>query len=172
MSKNKFLLFSILFLIFVSGCIAQPETTIGKKSETLSFHINYRAAEIAGKTLVFFDSPDSWLLEINRPKIPVYVKKFVLPENTTIKNISLKKAEPKTYENVFVDIIRDEHYPIENFSGFYPGEVFWYNVFELLDGRKEVETGVAAMQYNQETKQAKVYNNIELLIEYDNSESD
>lgn len=172
MLKSSFTLFSTFLIVFISGCVSQnsmmSETVAGANSKTVSFHINYRTAEIAGKTLVFFDSSD-YLTEINRPKIPVYIKKFVLSENSILKNISLRKTDSKIYENVFVDIVRDEYYPIENFSGFYPREVFWYNVFELLDERKEIEVGVAGMQYNQETKQAKVYNNIELLIEYEGS---
>lgn len=163
----------IVTIAIVSACIgnapAVSESSKNVNSKTVSFHINHNTAEIAGKTLIFFDSPDNYLTEINSPKVPVYIKKFILSENSILKNISLKKAESKDYDNVFVDITMDEHYPVWETKGVYPEKIFWYNVFELLDKRKEIEVAVVGAQYNSETKQAKVYNNIEILIEYEGS---
>ncbi len=62
----------------------------------------------------------------------------------------------------------DIHFVPENDSlkGFYPEQTFWYNNFETMDGRKKIELIVAPFQYNNETRQAKVYSSMKIVVFY------
>lgn len=133
------------------------------------FDFNYQVLETRGKNISIFSSPDNYLIEFNRPRIPLYSKEVQLPENASLDRVELRDSEMKTYENADVDFVpTDMHFVPENDSlkGFYPEQAFWYNVFEMLDGRKKIELIAAPLQYNNQTKQAKIYSSMKIAVYY------
>lgn len=133
----------------------------------VDFAFDQKVFELNSKNITVFSKPDNYLIEFNRPRIPLYSKGIELPENESLENGSLKSFEMKTYENVEADFVpTDMHFVPANdtVKGFYPEQVFWHNIFEMLDGRKKVEIIAAPMQYNNLTKQAKVYSSMKIAV--------
>lgn len=144
---------------------------INKDSIDVDFAFDQKVFELNSKNITVFSKPDNYLIEFNRPRIPLYSKEVELPENKSLENVSLKSFEMKTYENVEADFVpTDMHFVPENDSvkGFYPEQVFWYNVFETLDGRKKIEIIAAPLQYNNQTRRAKIYDKMRIVVYYKN----
>jgi len=141
----------------------------GKDSMEVDFAFDQKVFELNGRNIVIFSKPDNYMIEFSRPRIPLYLKEIELPENASLERVGLKDSEMKTYENADVEFTpSDIHFVPANDSmkGFYPEQVFWYNVFETLDGRKKIELIAAPIQYNNQTKQAKVYSSMKIAVYY------
>lgn len=140
-----------------------------QNSMEADFTFVYQMLEARGRNIPVFSSPDSYILEFNRPRIPLYSKEVELPENAALESVEMKDSEMKTFENVEADFVpMDEHFAPANDSleGFYPEQVFWHNIFETLDGRKKVEIVAAPMQFNNQTMQAKIYGSMKIAVYY------
>lgn len=143
----------------------------GKDSIEIDFFFDLRVFELNGKNITIFSKPDNYLIEFNRPRIPLYSKEVELPENESLESVDIKDFEMKTYENVEADFVPlDEHFVSENDSvkGFYPEQILQYNVFETLDGKKKIEIIAAPLQYNNRTRQAKIYDKMRIVVYYKN----
>lgn len=145
------------------------EADKAQNSMEADFAFSYHMLEARGKNIPVFSSPDNYILEFNRPRIPLYSKDMELPENASLERVELKESEMKTYDNVDAEFTpSDMHFVSANDSlkGFYPEQVFWYNVFESLDGMKKIEIIAAPMQYDNETRQAKIYGSMKIAVYY------
>ena len=152
------------YVFFSNNSARQADNSI-----EIDFAFDHKVFELNGKNIIIFSKPDNYLLEFNRPRIPLYSKEVELPENASLESVELKDSEMKAYENVEADFVpMDMHFVPENDSlkGFYPEQAFWYNVFEMLDGRKKIELIAAPLQYNNQTKQAKIYSSMKIAVYY------
>lgn len=140
-----------------------------KDSIEADFVFDQKVFELNGRNVTIFSKPDNYLIEFNRPRIPLYSKEVELPENASLERVEMKDSEFKPYENVKVEFTPfDEHFVPANDSlkGFYPEQIYWYNVFETLDGRKKVEIIAAPIQYNNQTRQARIYGKMKIAVYY------
>lgn len=146
-----------------------PASHTSKDSIEADFAFGQKVFELNGRNISIFSSPDNYLIEFNRPRIPLYSKEIELPENSSLESVEMKSSEMKTYENVDVDFIpMDIHFVPENDSvkGFYPEQIYWYNIFETLDGRKKIELITLPLQYNNQTRQARIYSSMKIAVYY------
>ncbi len=128
---------------------------------------NYSVIELNGTKLILFDA-EQWLQEFYKPVIPVYTKEFLLPNGSQVLRIEVNYTT-QGYTNVFVPIaMPDEYYQQENRTqqGFYPDKNFENQSFELLDGRKSLLLTAMPLRYNNQTKEALVFSDIEFIILY------
>lgn len=142
---------------------------INKDSIDVDFAFGQKVFELNGRNATIFSKPDNYLIEFNRPRIPLYSKEAELPENASLERVEIKDSEMKIYENMEADFVPTDIYFVpenDSVKGFYPEQAFWYNVFETLDGRKKIELTAAPIQYNNQTKQAKVYGSMKIAVYY------
>jgi len=156
-----------------------------------SFETNYA---LENDSVLFFNA-NSYLLEQERPVIPLFVKTFILPEDSILKNVDVKNEYTFVRELEKHFVYNDSYYSNytkileeclqelgleadENVIGEcvknklepqlnypYPNESYWYTVQTLLDGRKEVYVYIPAIIY--EKGFAKILEKSEISIEYD-----
>lgn len=117
---------------------------------------------IENNTVVVND-PDNYILEYNRPIIPLYHKRIVLPTNATIDDVSWNIISHTV--NASPQILKpDEHYPEENFTGVYPEQVIWNDTKQLLDGRQVLLLTIASLQYDGD--QVTVIDDVNISVSY------
>lgn len=147
---------------------ANPEISYnGSFVARIKIPVNYTVLELNGTSLILFDA-EQYLQEFYKPIIPVYTKEFLLPNGSQILGISVS-YNTTNYTNVFVPILMpDVYYQQENKTqeGFYPDKNFENTSFELLDGRRSLLLTAMPLRYNNQTKQALVFEDIEFTIIY------
>ncbi|MCD6557727.1 MAG: hypothetical protein J7K31_01695 [Candidatus Aenigmarchaeota archaeon] len=117
---------------------------------------------IENNTIVV-NNADDYILEYNKPIIPLYHKRIILPTNTTIDDVSWNiishavNATPQILEP-------DKYYQKENFTGVYPNQTIWNDTKQLIDGRQVLLITVAAIQYN--GSQATIIDDINVSVSY------
>lgn len=145
------------------------KTPSAQNSIEADFVFDQKVFELNGRNIIIFSKPDNYMIEFNRPRIPLYSKEVELPENASLERVVLEGSEMKTYENAEIEFTpADIHFVPENdlLMGFYPEQILWHNVFETLDGRKTVEIIAAPLQYNNQTRQARVYSGMKISVFY------
>ncbi len=136
------------------------------QSATFKSRIRMPVSYIVSGNRLFFDAKD-YLQEMGKPAIPIYSAETILPNGSRIIGISFDYNSTK-YENISADFVpADEHFAQpEEVRGFYPQQLFYSETFDLLDGRKSIKLIAAGMQYNNDTKEAVVLDDVEAVIEY------
>jgi len=136
-------------------------------SATFKSRIRIPTNYLVSGNSIFFDAKD-YLQEMGKPVVPLYSAETILPNGSRIIGISFNYNLSR-HENIsadFVPVYRQFNQTIEPVHGFYPSQMFYSEIFDLLDGRKSVKLIAAGMQYNNDTKEALVLDNAEAVIEY------
>ncbi len=103
-------------------------------------------------------------MEPNKPILPVYTIRFIVPRDSKIKNIEIEKSSV-IESDVEIPVYRSEYYKEENVSGIYPNKEYWKLEREFLDGRKEIIFSVP-IRYNPSRKEV-IINSFSFKLIYD-----
>ncbi len=101
MNKN-ILIIGMLILAAVAYAVFSNNSASHavKDSIEADFVFGQNVFELNGKNITIFSKPDNYLIEFNRPRIPLYSRNMELPEKSSLKSVDMKYSEMKTYENV------------------------------------------------------------------------
>ncbi len=117
---------------------------------------------------IAFETPDTYIMEYNKPVLPLHKISIPLPSNITI--LALEKAEAwKRYDNVKIPLAEpDEHYSKEPFNGTFPEQPVWASLDRMLDGRAMLDISIVPVKYyNTTTSYAYALQSLNITLKYD-----
>ncbi len=97
---NKIVLLACMLVLAAAACVffsGNSANSADKDSIEADFVFDQNVFELNGRNITIFSKPDNYLIEFNRPRIPLYSKKVELPENASLESVVLKGSEMKTY---------------------------------------------------------------------------
>jgi len=103
---------------------------------TYSFQPDYDVISFNKSNFIVFNDADDYLIDNNKPIIPIYKRSFILPTNSEILDFSIKISN-KTYDNIKLPIIYPdpEYFTNQTFVGEFPDKFYWNSEIKLLDNR-------------------------------------
>ncbi|MBI5347182.1 MAG: hypothetical protein HZB66_01085 [Candidatus Aenigmarchaeota archaeon] len=136
-------------------------------SDDLKLKITMNINSTLDNSLIDFESPDAFLMEYNKPVVPLYRISIPLPSNSIIKDLSTEEAWV-TENNITIPILEpDEHYEKEPFSGVFPEQNIWASVDCTADGRQTIDISIVPVRYHNSTEYAEILRSINISLSYD-----
>jgi len=112
---------------------------------------------------IIVNDADNYLLEYNKPVIPLYQYRIILPKGADIEDIKFTLNNKTLVANPYI-LEPDDYYQSLNFTGVYPRNTYWNNTKKLIDGRSVIILTIAPVQYN-DTK-ATIIEKVNVSIKY------
>ena len=133
---------------------------------TYSFQPDYDIISFNKSSFIVFNDADDYLIDNNKPIIPIYKKTFTLPTNSEILDFSIKLSN-KSYENIELPVIYldPEYFDNQTFAGEFPDKFYWNSEIRLLDNRTVFGTLFSPVIYYS-SNAAKVFDKIDISFKY------
>jgi len=133
---------------------------------TYSFRPDYDLIHHGDSNFIIFNDTDDYLVDNNKPIIPIYKKTFMLPTNSEILDFTIGLSN-KTYDNIDLPIIHPdpEYFTNQTFIGEFPDKFYWNYEIKLLDNRTIFETLFSPVIYYSNNT-AKIFDEIEVTFKY------
>jgi len=133
---------------------------------THSIEPKYSLVKYDNLSYIIFEYADDYLVENNKPIIPVYKENFMLPTNSEIIEFSVRLSN-KTYDNIELPILYPdpEYFTNQTFSGVFPDEFYWNSEIKLLDNRTIFDILFSPIIYYSNNT-AKVFDRIDITFRY------
>ncbi|MBD3156093.1 MAG: hypothetical protein GF368_05585 [Candidatus Aenigmarchaeota archaeon] len=137
----------------------------------ISYSINpsYDIVDFSEASFIIFDNTDDHLLENNKPILPLYKERFILPASSEILGFSVELSG-RTYDGIELPIINPDPDYFENeiFNGQFPEEFYWSYEIGLLDNRTLFDILLSPVIYFSNNT-VRVFDEIEVYFRYSSS---
>ncbi len=140
-----------------------PEVELEGGTYTITYAIepNYELITFNDSRYLIFNNADDYIIEDNKPIIPIYRESFTLPTDSELVDFSLELSNT-TYDNLELPIIGSD---MSQFTEPFPEELYWNYEIELLDNRKVFTTLFSPVIYYPDNS-AKVFDTITISFRY------
>jgi hypothetical protein len=167
--KPGLILIGILLIITISAVPAYSSD-----NEIIKVSIpEYQVSSESGIDHVFLPGGEILLAEEGRPKVPYYIKSIDYPAGQRVQNVLLKERTGlETATGLVLPVVIEEQYPevpVTMKSGWYPLEMYRWQVWENGSGGTTLSIIIFPFYYNADTTDVEFYR--EYVFEIESSAS-
>lgn len=134
------------------------------KTKNQEIVLNKKINYVIENSTVIFDKPDQYLLNPNKPIIPIIQEKIHLPTNSKINNVNYS-LNRKYVDLDSIIYSNKKYYDKENFTGTYPENLIHIDKMNYIDGRKDLIVTILPVKYNSSGEDV-IIDEINLSINY------